>query len=609
MEDYRLRVRLFTGIIVLVLGVLVLRLVQLQIINTEEYTDTARAMAIRPRTVQPARGNIYDRDGTLLVGNEPTYTITITPRFYDPKRTGLLADLLDVPDSVVTAKVEEARAWTPFRPSPVFRGLSFATFSRVQEYQYMLPGVNYQVEQQRRYPSEATAAHVLGYVREITGRELARFEDAGYRPGDRIGKIGLERSYESYLRGREGSKFTLVNIRGMEVKPYHNGAEDIPPVSGYNLHLSLDADVQALAESLFVNKRGGAVALDPNTGEIIAMVSAPDFDPAVFTGPIDAATWDSLTRSPAYPLLNRATMMAKPPGSTWKPFMDLMALSEGLITPTETIYCPGYHPLGNGVVFTCMHVHGDIAVKEAIKESCNTFHFELMQRGNVQMLERYAQMFGFDQYGPLDILEQADGLVPDSAYFNRIAGKGNWGVGWTMSMGIGQGNLAVTPLQLARYTGAVATGKLVPPHLVTKLTNPETGEVLYPSRPAAEEIPIKEEYFEVVRAGMKAVMEGGTGYWVQIPGIPSAGKTGTAQNPHGEDHSVFILFAPYDDPQIAIGIIVENAGYGSTVAGPIASLMAELYLKGEIPETVESRRRFRWALTARSEPIDTSEGG
>lgn len=608
MDDYRIRVRLFTGIVVAVLAILMLRLVQLQIVNSEEYTGESRQNAIRERRVQPARGNIYDRNGRLMVDSEPTYKVMVTPRYFNPERTGLLADLLEVPDSLVEQRLQAARQWSVFRPSPVFQGVPFEKFSRVQENQYMLPGVTYEVEQRRHYRTEARAAHALGYVREITRTELQRFRKEGYRQGDRVGKAGLERAYESYLRGRPGSEFKLVNVRGIEVKSFQGGAEDSPPESGYSLHVGIDSEVQVLAESLFVDKRGGVVALDPNSGEVIAMHSAPDFDPGAFTGAINSEMWSYLNNSPDRPLFNRATMMSKPPGSTWKPLMDLMALEEGIITSDTRINCPGYHPIGGPSVFRCMHIHGPISVHRAIEKSCNTFHFELMNRGDVDMMNRYAHMFGFGERAPTDILEQSAGLMPDSSYFDRLVGHGNWGVGWTLSLGIGQGNMGTTPLQLARYTAALGSkGKLVPPHLVTKLVNPETGDELYPSRPATKQIPIKEGHFDVVRAGMRAVMESGTGYFIQIPEIPSAGKTGTAQNPHGKDHSVFVMFAPYDDPQIAIGIIVENAGYGGSVAGPIASLMAEQYLKGEIPDTPEARRRFSMALNARSEPLASSE--
>lgn len=609
MDEYRIRVRIFSGIVLSVLVILGLRLAYLQLVDAEEYMGESRNNAVRERRVIPARGVIYDRNGTLLVDNEPTYSLLITPRLFDYSKGELLADLLEVPDSVVARKLEEARQWSAFRPSKSFREIPFDRLARLLEHIHELPGVDYEVDQKRRYLTSAKAAHAMGYIREVTGRELERMRDYGYRQGDIVGKTGVERNYENYLRGRVGSAFKLVNIHGLEVKSYRDGVEDMPPMSGYNLHLGIDSRVQALAESLFVNKRGGAVALDPKTGAIIALVSKPDFNPEVFTQAIDPEQWDYLNNSAEKPLLNRATMNLLPPGSTWKPFMALMGLQEGYISEQSRINCPGYHPFGGPSIFRCMHVHGSVAVVEAIQRSCNTFFFEIMFRSDPNTFSKYAHMFGFGEQAPTDISEQTAGLIPDSSYFYDRWGQAGLKPGFTLSLGIGQGNMGVTPMQLARYVAAVgAKGKLVPPHLVTKLVHPETGEVLYPAIPEPRQIPIEERHFETVREGMKLVMEAGTGKYIQIPGIPSGGKTGTAQNPRGKDDSVFIMFAPYDDPQIAIAVQVENSGYGGTAAGPIASFMAELYLTGTISKDPQRQALLNRVVNqVRSEPLPSTK--
>lgn len=608
MDEHRIRVRIFAGVVLVVLGVLGLRLVQLQLIDAEAYTGESRSNAVRTRTVPPARGVIYDRNNTLLVSNEPSYTIRLTPYYFDPAKTSLLADLLNVPDSLVAQRLEEARAWSPFRPSRSFREVSFGTFSKIQEHLYELPGVSYEVEQKRHYQTEARLAHGLGYMREIGPQALKTLQD--YRQGDRIGQTGLEESYEEELRGTPGSEYKLVNVRGMEVKSYRNGAEDQSPRSGYDLQLTLDHKVQALAESLFVGKRGSAVALDPNTGGILALVSAPDFKLDFFSQAVEAAVWDSLRMHPAKPLFNRATMSAMPPGSTWKPFMSLIALQEGIITAESQLDCPAGYQLGRRV----FRNHGGedfglINVTKALEVSCNTFYYELMQQIDVDTFHDWARRFGFGERIPIDIRDQQPGLMPDSSYYNRTYGTGRWTAGYTVNLGIGQGDMSVTPAQLARYTAALANGgTLHPLHLVKEMRDPETGAVERPDLPPSERIPIDEKHFATVREGMRRVMENGTGRFVQIPDTSSAGKTGTAQNPHGKDHSLFIMFAPFEDPQIAIAVTVENAGYGATAAAPIASLMAEQYLKGEIDTSVWQRRYWirRLMEEVRSAPLEAS---
>ncbi len=610
MEEYRVRVRIFIGIILFATGILGVQLFRLQIINQDQFREVSRGNALRDIRVVPARGAVYDRNGILMVHNEPTYTVTLTPRYFDESKIGLLARLLGEPDSVVVTRLAKARQWSPYRPSPSFRDVPLAIYSRIQENAYLLPGVGKEINQKRRYLTTARAAHALGYIREITQNELDRLKeqgaDAKYRPGDLVGKTGVERYYEPYLRGMPGHAFRVVNVHGLEVKSYRDGEEDTPPSSGYDIHLALDTRVQALAESLFVGKRGAAVAIDPNTGGIIALVSKPDFDPALFSQKVDPTTWRYLNNSPEKPLYNRATMNLMPPGSTWKPFMALMALADSKIAlegANSTFFCPGYHPVGRGQYFRCMGAHGHMDVLQAIKNSCNTFFFEMARRTNIGTFKKYANLFGFGIEAPTDIGEQTAGLIPDSAYFNQR--YPDWDIGTTMNLGVGQGNMGVTPLQLARYIAAVANkGMLQPPHLVEKLVHPETGEVVRPPLPEPEQIPIDERYFDVVRDGMRLVMEQGTGAEAQIPGILSGGKTGTAQASGGmADHSVFVMFAPFDDPQIAIAVQAENAGQGAHAAAPIASLLAEFYLKGELPDSYEVRLRMNRALNARSQEL------
>ena len=599
---------IFTTVVCLGMGLLVLQLIRLQIFEQESARQVAQGNAFRTQRVLPARGRIYDRHDSLMVYNEPTFTITITPRYFNPDRTPLLASLLEVEDSSVTAALESARKWNPYRPSPSFVDVPFEKYSRIQENIFRLPGVNHEISQKRRYMTSARAAHALGYLGQITESELEQPEqneqERQYRQGDLVGKTGVERQYETELRGIPGLAYTVVNVHGLEYMKYNQGLDDEPPRDVFDIHLAMDASVQALAESLFVGKRGGVAAIDPSDGGLIALVSQPDFHPSLFSSQLDDSTWNSLVLSEDKPLYNRATMNLMPPGSTWKPFMSLFALSEGLINPTgesSTVFCPGYHPAGRGRIYRCLGAHGHVDVIDALTHSCNTFFFEMAARMNVNRFKEYATMFGFGERAPTDLREQTPGLIPDSAYFNSTYDY--WSVGYVMNLGIGQGDMGVTPLQLARYTAAIANrGTLHAPFLVRRLVNSSTGDALPPGdKPAATRIPIDQEHFDVVRRGMRNVMEEGSGRLAQIPGIPSGGKTGTAQAPGGlPDHSLFVMFAPYDNPQIALAVQCENTGDGSMCAAPIASLLAELYLKREIPESNASRLRFTRALTATS---------
>ncbi len=612
MTDYRYW--LFTSAIGGVLVILSLQLFRLQIAEQQDLSSIARSNALRDIRIIPARGSIYDRNGIPMVNNRPTYTITLTPRNFDRAQIPLLADHLGVEDTVVALRLDEAQAWNPYRPSPSFSNVSFERYARILEDAYRLKGVGWEVGQQRHYSTDARASHVLGYTGEITKTELSSgsfvsADTAIYRQGDILGRTGIERGYEPWLRGVPGVARRWINVHGLEVMKYAQGQSDQPPRQVYDIHLALDHRVQELAESLFVNKRGAAIALDPKTGGIIALVSKPDYPLELFSGDLSPQVWQDLSSHPDTPLYNRASMNLMPPGSTWKPFMALLALSEGLLGERgedATIYCGGYHPIGRGRFFRCLGSHGHQTTLEAIKNSCNTFFFELAARMDLSVFKRYANHFGFGVKTPTDLEEQTAGLIPDSAYFNKT--RSYWSKSDVMNLGIGQGIMGVTPLQLARYTAALANGgTLHAPRMVSYLVNTQTGEKIDPpGLPAPTSLGIDTAYVNLVRQGMRLVMEEGTGRASQIPDIPSAGKTGTAQAPGNlRDHSVFIMFAPFDDPQIALAVQCENTGDGSRCAAPIGSLMAEQYLKGEIPTSWRTDVRMERALTATSQPLSS----
>ena len=605
------RFTLFCCAVVFVLSVLSLQLFRLQVTERQDLSEIARGNALRNIRVLPARGLVYDRNSTLMVHNTPTYTISLAPRYFDRTRIPLLAKHLDVPDSVVTLRLQEAQDYNPYRLYPSFSNVSFEQYSRILEDAYLLPGVGWEIKQQRRYPTNAQASHALGYIGEVNREELNSIDHESdsslYRQGDFLGRTGIERGYEPWLRGIPGVARRWVNVYGLEIMSYAQGQGDQPPRGNYDLHLTLDHRVQEFAESLFVNKRGAVVALDPNDGGIIALVSKPDYSLESLNQGIQSEVWQTLVNHNEQPLYNRATMNLMPPGSTWKPFMALLGLSEGLLGDEgadATIYCGGYHPFGQGRFFRCLAPHGHKNVVEAIQTSCNTFFFELARRMDLGVFQKYANRFGFGVESPTDLREQTAGFIPDSAYFKRT-GR-DWGIGSIMNLGVGQGDMGVTPLQLARYAAALANGgTLYAPHMVSHLVNPETNErVELPDISDPIHLDIDTAYVNLVRKGMRLVMEAGTARASQIPGIPSAGKTGTAQAPGDfTDHSVFIMFAPFDNPQIALAIQCENTGNGSMCAAPIASLLAEMYLKGEITPSWQTDIRMQRALSATSQSL------
>jgi penicillin-binding protein 2 len=599
-EPTGLRMQIFAGLVIVVFGLLSARLVQMQLLEGDRYGIEAQGNAVRPMVVEPARGLIYDRHGELLVDNEPTYTLLITPRHFDRAQIPYLARLLGVEDSLLRVRYARAVQHSRFQPSVMFTEVTFEAFARVQEQSWRLSGVTFEVAQKRRYHNPPNAAHVLGYVREVSERQLAWMRVEGYRLGDVVGQTGIEQAYESVLRGRPGRSLMMINTHGMAVRPYQGGAHDVEPRSGHELYLTIDARVQALAESLMVNQRGGVVAIDPKTGGIISMVSMPDYEPAGWAGRMTQEFVDHVMRNPLQPMFNRAIQMHQPPGSTWKNWMALFALQKGMITESTRLNCPGGYMLGR--FFRCMGTHGSISVRDALRVSCNTFFYRLMNdrlngvRMDLDEFRRWSNYFGFGTMAPMDFPDQSIGLIPDSSYFNRVFPAG-YGPGFTINLGIGQGNMGVTPLQLARGMAAIAnSGTLVDPHVVAYQVNPETGE-RSEATARHRRIPIEEQHFRVVQEGLEMVVTGGTARRVSLEhiGIRMAAKTGTAENPHGKSHSVFVAYAPADDPQIAVGIIVENAGFGGVVAAPIASLMIEKYLTGAIsrPEMVQSTRALR----------------
>ncbi len=583
MDEGRSRLRIFMVLIVFILGILMLRLGKLQILERSSHTGQSVNNAVREWRVQPPRGRFYDRDGVLMVDNEPRFTLFVTPRYFKEETIPLLATLLGAPDSLLSVRYQKA-AKNPFHRAPIQVDVSFEELSRVLEQRHNLPGIDYEITQKRTYLTDARMTHAMGYVREISESALEAHRDEGYVWGDPFGQGGLERQYESEVRGVPGSDFKMINIKGQVVAEYLDGREDRAARNGLDLNLTIDSGLQAFAESLFVNKRGGVIALDPRNGEVLAMHSAPDYDLELFTHRLDPQVWDSIRTHKDRPLFNRVTQSQFMPGSTYKPLIALLALAVGEIDGADEFYCGGGHPLGGGRIYKCLDSHGSINVVEAIKYSCNTFFFEMMRRIDVNTLHRLATTMGFGQRPYLDIAtnEVAVGNIPDSTYYNTLFPRG-WTQGNVMNLGVGQGEGEVTLIQLARYMAAIANGgTLVTPHLVRNMVDPETGAQAVPEMPDPVRLELNQTYLQLLREGMRRVVAEQS-WWLDIPGVPSIGKTGSAQNTRGdEDDSVFIMAAPADNPEIAIAVFVENAGFGSGAAGRIGSFMVERYLTGRV---------------------------
>ncbi|MBI2620190.1 MAG: penicillin-binding protein 2 [Ignavibacteriales bacterium] len=577
-----------------ILGLLVFRLYQLQMFYNIELGRKSTENTLRAIVREPLRGYVFDRKGHLVVDVGPSYSVTITPAEYDPRSLPILSSILGMDTGAIKERVQKGIAYSRFSPTRIKRDISFTALSDLEEHLYLLPGLDYQVDSKRYYPTKAHASHLLGYCKEISDAQLARLSDY-YKLGDLIGSSGLEASYEVMLRGQKGYEFLAVNARGKVIGSFEDGRNDISPQEGFDLILSLDAGLQAFAESLMTNYRGALVAIDPSTGGILSLVSKPDFDPSIFSGVTPVEEWTRLNTDTTKPLFNRATMTRYPPGSTYKMVLAAAALEEGIIDEKFRYTCYGAYRYGNRT-FKDLSVHGSVNVVEAIQRSCNVFFYQLIHRVGFEKWTEYGRRFGFGQLTGADIGEETQGLLPSADYFDRVYGKGRWTQGYLVSLAIGQGELGVSPLQMAVYAAALANGGTVQqPHAVQMIRNKFTNrieEFQQHTRPVG----LSATNLALIREGMQRVVNAprGTGRAARIPDIVAAGKTGTAENPHGEDHSWFVGFAPFEQPSIAIAVMLENAGSGGAKAAPIAGLVMEKYIHGAI-------KRYRY--TPRLTPL------
>lgn len=568
------------------------RLFRLQVLDPT-YKVYATNNVLRNVVQYPARGLIYDRNGKLLVHNKPAYDLMITPRDVEEFDTLYLCNFLEIEKEELERKIKEAKEYSLYKPSILIKQIPPEKYAVLQERIYRFKGFHTQSRTLREY-SHPSAAHVLGYVGEVTANNIEN--DDYYSMGDYIGQSGIEKSYEEWLRGTKGIKKYLVDVHNRIQGSFLEGVQDLPAQIGKNLTTSLDIEIQLYAEKLLQNKRGSVVAIEPSTGEILALVSAPAYDPGLLVGRVRGENYAMLLSDTLKPLFNRALMAEYPPGSTFKALNVLVGLEEQTIT-TRTFF-PCYGPAT--VPIRCTHNHGSPNdVVEAIRESCNPFLWNTFRSilysaetsaEGYNMWRDHVLNFGIGKKLGIDLPTENQGSLPEEEYYNRIYGNGRWNAMTVRSLAIGQGELGVTPLQLASYCAAVANrGYYYPPHVVREIEDGSLNRELK----TKIEVGISEEHFEPVIEGMQqAVEQTNTAYLSRIPDITMCGKTGTAENPHGSDHSVFMAFAPRENPQIAISVYVENGVWGTRYAAPIASLLVEKYMNDTIADNrkwVETR--------------------
>lgn len=573
--------------IFIIIGIIfIVRLFFLQIIDNE-YKLSADNNVLRYITQYPARGLIYDRNDELLVYNEATYDLNVIPRQIKDLDTVYLCKLLKITKEDFEERLEKAKIYSQYKPSVLLEQISKEDYGYLEEQMYKFPGFFVQARTLRKYPLP-NAAHVLGYVGEVNNREISG--DEYYKLGDYIGKSGIERYYEDDLRGKKGLQIKLVDVFNREKGSFQNGKYDTLAVSGTDLYLSIDIQLQAYGEQLMQNKKGSIVAIEPSTGEILAMVSAPSYDPNLLIGRIRNANFSKLSKDSTEPLFNRATMAQYPPGSTFKAVEAIIGLNENVLHTYTKYSCQGT----TSTPIVCSHDHySPLDLDHAMEQSCNPYFWKVFKSlleqpkfGSIH--EAYdhwraeVMKFGINTRLNSDVNSQRKGNLPDHTYFNRYYGKRGWRAITVRSLSVGQGEIELTPLQLANQAAVIANrGYYIAPHLVKGIEQKTNKADHFKD---TVKVDYSRDIFENVIEGMRLVYHGeeGSARWFRVDSVQMAGKTGTAQNPHGDDHSVFIAFAPVENPKIAISVVVENSGYGATWAAPIASLMIEKYLNGEV---------------------------
>lgn len=569
--------------------VYVLRLAVMQLFD-DTYLRSAQENVLQEQTIYPARGLIYDRTGELLVYNDAIYDLIVIPDQVKDLDTNDFCTVLGITKEDFLNRFEKIKrgvGYAPWRPAVFEKQLNIPTYAAFQEKLFNFRGFQVEVRTDRKY-QHSNAAHIMGYIGEVTDRDIEK-SGGYYRMGDLKGISGVERSYEEVLRGRKGVRYVLVDSKSRTQGRYKNGMYDTPAVAGQNITLTIDQKLQELGEQLMQNKVGSIVAIEPSTGEILALISMPTYDPNLFVGRQRGNNYMKLLRDPMKPLFNRPLAAPYPPGSIFKVIMGLVGQQEGVLNPNTTYGCYGGYHMG-GLTVGCHPHSSPLQLRGAVAVSCNAYFCHvyrsvidnLMYPNSEAAYKKWYEhisSFGIGRKLGVDLFGEGSGFLPPSTYYDKVYGRFRWKSSTTISLAIGQGELGITPLQMANATSIVANrGYYVTPHVVKRIDGKPNPNAEYNKRHWAS---VDTPFYNIIIEGMQDVVERGTGYVAKIPGIEICGKTGTAQNPHGKDHSVFFAFAPKNKPKIAIAVFVENAGFGATWAAPIASLLIEQYLTGK----------------------------
>lgn len=566
------RAKVMKIIVFVILLIFAGRLFELQLLSGEKFKVYSEAQAIKKIRTIPPRGHVYDLNNRLLVHNQASFNLNIIPATFDSTSLKLLERLTEIDTSLMYQAMRLKNKFEKYTPFTIQRDLDFPTISLIREFQQFLKGVTIEVVSKRLYSDSVRMPHILGYTRVASDAQLKQ------RPylvkGDKVGQDGLEKYYDEILRGVEGYEIVAFNREGKTVDKISEEFENQEPIGGANLYLTIDFDLQLYAERILGNRRGAIVGLDPRNGEIRFLVSKPDFDPDIFSGKLTQEQVDYLFRDESHPMMNRVTQGIYPPGSTWKMLIGTAGLQEGIISQSSTLPCAGIYHYGDRSI-KCHGAHGNINIFTAIQVSCNPFFAQLATKLGIDLFSKWGYLFGFGMPTGVDLPSEKFGTLPDKEYLENKFKRENFSFNSFLPLyGIGQGEISVTPMQMAVYTAAIANkGIVFQPGLVREIEHvamKKREKVPHKSI----KLPVDSWIFDAIHRGMYKVVNegGGTATNAIVPGIKVCGKTGTAQNNQrgGKDHSWFVCFAPMENPEIAIAVIVENAGFGATVAAPIA---------------------------------------